>query len=148
MLTYTYDSSFIDYNYPTLISLLPKISNKYAIKSGTTDTDKWIIGYNKNAVLAVWNGYDNNKKIENGEGNYQKDIWIDTMENYLKDKDNTWYNIPNNVVGVLVNPITGKVTNRDDKKSKIFYFLKGTEPTISNSDFESVFKEENKVFKQ
>ena len=148
MLTYTYDSSFIDYNYPTLISILPKISNKYAIKSGTTDTDKWIIGYNKNAVLAVWNGYDNNKKIENGEGNYQKDIWIDTMENYLKDKDNTWYDIPNNVVGVLVNPITGKVTNKDDKKSKIFYFLKGTEPTISNSDFESVFKEENKVFKQ
>ena len=70
------------------------------------------------------------------------------MENYLKDKDNTWYDIPNNVVGVLVNPITGKVTNKDDKKSKIFYFLKGTEPTISNSDFESVFKEENKVFKQ
>ena len=55
MLTYTYDEAFIDYNYPTVISLLPKISNKYAIKTGTTDTDMWIIGYNKNAVLSIWN---------------------------------------------------------------------------------------------
>ena len=42
---------FIDYNYPTLISLLPNITHKYAIKSGTTDTDLLIMGYNKNAVL-------------------------------------------------------------------------------------------------
>ena len=57
------------------------------IKTGTTDTDVWIVGYNKNAVLSIWNGYDNNKKINNGEHNYHKNIWIDTMESYLKDKD-------------------------------------------------------------
>ena len=148
MLTYTYDTSFIDYNYPTLISLLPKISNKYALKSGTTDTDKWIIGYNKNAVLALWNGYDDNKKIDSLEGNYQKDIWIDTMEKYLDDKDNSWYDIPKNVVGVLLNPINGNVTTKEDKKSKIFYFLKGTEPSINNNDFEAVFKEENNIIKE
>ena len=148
MLTYTYDTSFIDYNYPTLISLLPKISNKYALKRGTTDTDKWIIGYNKNAVLALWNGYDDNKKIDSLEGNYQKDIWIDTMEKYLDDKDNSWYDIPKNVVGVLLNPINGNVTTKEDKKSKIFYFLKGTEPSINNNDFEAVFKEENNIIKE
>ena len=140
MLTYTYDKALIDYNYPTLISLLPKITNKYAIKSGTTDTDKWIIGYNKNAVLSIWNGYDDNRKIESNEGNYHKDIWIDTMENYLKDKDNKWYDIPENVVGSLVNPITGNTVDKDDKKAKIFYFLKGTEPTTNKVDLETVFK--------
>ncbi len=143
MLTYTYDKSFIDYNYPTLISLLPKITNKYAIKSGTTDTDMWIIGYNKNAVLSIWNGYDDNKAIENGEGGYHKDIWIDTMESYLKDKDNSWYDMPDDVVGVMVNPINGKLAKEGDKLSKIFYFLKGTEPTFNNNDLESVFKENN-----
>ncbi len=148
MLTYTYDSAFIDYNYPTLISLLPKITNKYALKSGTTDTDKWIIGYNKNAVLSIWTGYDDNSKIGSDEGNYHKDIWVDTMENYLKDKDNSWYDIPSNVVGVLVNPINGKLASKDDKKEKIFYFLKGTEPSINDSDLETVFKEENNVIKQ
>lgn len=143
MLTYTYDSAFIDYNYPTLISLLPKITNKYAIKSGTTDTDMWIIGYNKNAVLSIWNGYDDNRTISTDDGGYHKNIWIDTMENYLKNKDNTWYEMPNNVVGVLINPINGEIAKEGDKKSKVFYFLKGTEPTYNNSDLEEAFKEEN-----
>ena len=145
MLTYTYDTAFIDYNYPTVISLLPKITNKYSIKTGTTNTDMWIIGYNKNAVLGVWTGYDDNRELISGDGKYNKNIWIDTFENYLKDKDNSWYEIPNNVVGVLVNPITGELSDVNSQKSKIFYYLKGTEPTynFSNKDLESVFKEEN-----
>jgi len=147
MLTYTYDTAFIDYNYPTVISLLPQITNKYSIKTGTTDTDVWIIGYNKNAVLGVWTGYDDNRSLISGDGSYHKNIWIDTMENYLKDKDNSWYEIPDNVVGVLVNPITGELTDADSDKSKLFYYLKGTEPTysFSNKDFEEVFKQENEV---
>ena len=107
MLTYTYNKNFIDYNHPTLISLLPSITNKYAIKSGTTDTDLLIIGYNKNAVLSIWNGYDDNKKINSSDHSYHKNIWIDTMETYFKDHDAEWYDIPENVVGVIVNPITG-----------------------------------------
>ncbi|MBQ8682087.1 MAG: PBP1A family penicillin-binding protein [Bacilli bacterium] len=143
MLTYTYDSAFIGYNYPTVISLLPKISNKYAIKTGTTDTDVWIIGYNKNAVLSIWNGYDDNQKIASNDNGYHKNIWIDTMEEYLKDKDNSWYELPENVVGTLVNPITGELAKDGDKNTKIFYFLKGTEPSTETKDFEAVFKEEN-----
>ena len=145
MLTYTYDTAFIDYNYPTVISLLPQITNKYSIKTGTTDTDMWIIGYNKNAVLGIWTGYDDNRKIGAGNGSYHKNIWINTMENYLKDKDNSLYEIPDNVVGVLVNPITGDLADVNSDKSKLFYYLKGTEPTynFSNKDFESVFKQEN-----
>ena len=143
MLTYTYDSAFINYNYPTVISLLPKITNKYAIKTGTTDTDMWIIGYNKNAVLSIWNGYDDNRTISKEDNGYHKNIWIDTVEGYLKDKDNSWYSIPDNVVGTLVNPITGEVANEGNTNAKIFYFLKGTEPSYVNRDLESVFKEEN-----
>ena len=149
MLTYTYDKAFIDYNYPTVISILPKITNKYSIKTGTTDTDLWIIGYNKNAVLSIWNGYDDNIEITDNDKNYHKNIWVDTMEEYLKDKDNNWYDIPENIVGTLVNPITGTLAKDGEDKSKIFYFLKGTEPTTNDIDLESVFKEENeKVLKQ
>ena len=50
------------------------------------------------------------------------------MESYLKDKDNTWYEKPENVVGVLVDPITGKLADKNTKKKKIFYYLLGTEP--------------------
>ena len=30
------------------------------------------------------------------------------MEDYLKDKESKWYNIPDNVVAVLIDPTTGK----------------------------------------
>lgn len=144
MLTYTYNKNFIDYNYPTLISLLPNITHKYAIKSGTTDTDLLIMGYNKNAVLGVWTGYDDNKKIDSTKYSYHKNIWIDTMESYFKNHEAQWYDIPDNVVGVLVNPITGTLVEDNAEKKEMFFYLKGTEPTNENNtkDLEAVFKEE------
>ena len=146
MLTYTYDKDFIDYNYPTLIGLLPKITNRYAIKSGTTDTDMWIIGYNQDAVLGIWTGYDDNRTTESGDSSFHKDIWIETMEEYFKEKDTSWYDVPDNIVGVLVNPLTGEVSKNGDKKKKLFYFLKGTEPHEDvGYDFESVFRDEDEV---
>ena len=146
MLSYTYDKDFIDYNYPTLINLLPKITNKYSIKSGTTDTDMWIIGYNKNAVLGVWAGYDDNRSFNQNYSSYHRDVWINTMEAYLKDKKNDWYTAPNNIIGVPVNPITGELSKEGDKKSKIFYFVKGTEPhTDTNYDLDLVFKKEEMI---
>ena len=142
MLTYTHDTDFIDYNYPTLISLLPKMTNRYAIKSGTTNTDMWIIGYNKDAVLGVWTGYDDNRNFTSSDTSYHKDIWIETMEGYLEGSKSSWYEIPNNIVGVLVNPLTGEIADANTKKSKIFYFIKGTEPHSNYGySLDSVFKE-------
>ena len=145
MLTYTYNKNFIDYNYPTLISLLPNITHKYSIKSGTTDTDLLIMGYNKDVVLGIWNGYDDNSKIESKDYSYHKNIWIDTMEAYFKDT--SWYDIPTNVVGVVVNPITGIIANDNDTKKEMFFYIKGTEPSLNykTKDLDAVFKEENKV---
>ena len=48
-------------------------------------------------------------------------------------------------MGVLVNPITGELAKDDDKKKKLFYFIKGTEPyTDHNYDLDSIFKEDKK----
>ena len=143
MLTYTYNSSFIDYNYPTLISLLPQITNKYAIKSGTTNTDLWIIGYNEKAVLGIWNGYDDNRNLTSNDNGFHKEIWIETMEAYFKNNETNWYDKPNNVVGVLVNPITGKLPTSNEEKTTIYYYIKGTEPYNQEpNDLETTFKEE------
>lgn len=146
MLTSTYNKNFINYNYPTLISLLPEITHKYAIKSGTTDTDLLIMGYNKNVVLGVWNGYDDNTKIDSSEYSYHKNIWINTMESYFKEKEASWYEIPSNVVGVLVDPITGTLVTDEVQNKEMFFYLKGTEPTTDSNykDLEAVFQEENK----
>lgn len=129
MLTNSYAREFIDYNYPTCINLAPKISKKYAIKTGTTNTDHLIFGYNQKLLMGIWAGYDDNHDSDVKDGNLIKNMWVDTMEASLKDtKDNGWYTIPNNVVGVLVDPITGKPANENTKNKKMLYYIKGTEP--------------------
>ena len=95
----------------------------------------------------ISDGYDDNKKIDSKDYSYHKNIWIDTMESYFKDKDTTWYNIPENVVGVIVNPITGLIADENDTKKEMFFYLKGTEPSSStvSKDLDAVFKEENQI---
>ena len=138
LLTTTYDSNFIDYNYPTAIGISAKIKHKLALKSGTTDTDHWSIGYNKELVTAVWIGYDDNTPLEVSDYKYSRYIWVDCMENYLKDHEDSWYKQPNNVVGVLVNPITGKPANEYDEKKRIMYYVRGTEPSSTDPVFDEI----------
>lgn len=130
--TYSYD--FVDYSTPTLMSIAPKLTHKYAIKSGSTDTDYLTIGYNKNILLGIWYGYDDNRQPDSSESKINKQIWADTVESYLKDKDVKWYDIPDNVVGVLVNPITGQLASDQDQKKHICYYVKGTEPSSDTPD--------------
>ena len=139
LLTTTYDSSFIDYNYPTAINIAGKLSKKYALKSGTTDTDNWSIGYNHDMITAVWIGYDDNRNMQLDEYKYSRNIWADAMESYFKVSDKEhWYDIPSNVTGILVNPISGKPVYTNETKSKILYYIKGTEPTISDPVFDEI----------
>lgn len=125
LLTSTYNSAFIDYNNPTVMSLSSKLNQKYAIKTGSTGTDCWIVGYNKKNLMLVWNGYDDSREVEVKDGSYSKNIWLETM-NKINTK-NDWYTAPKNIIGMPLNAITGKYDN-SSKNSNIFYFVKGTEP--------------------
>ena len=138
LLTSTYDANFIDYNYPTAVNLASRMTHKYSLKSGTTNTDNWYIGYNKDIVTAVWCGYDDSRDLKSSEYKYAQNIWLNTMENYMKDKDETWYEQPENVVGVLVNPITGKPAVDSDEKKVIEYYVKGTEPSEDDPVFDEI----------
>ena len=138
LLTATYDANFIDYNYPTAVNLASRMTHKYALKSGTTNTDNWYIGYNKDIVTAVWCGYDDSRELKSSEYKYAQNIWLYTMENYMKDKDDEWYSQPDNVVGVLVNPITGKPASDSDEKKIIEYYVKGTEPSEDDPVFDDI----------
>lgn len=151
LLSNCYSKEFIDYNTPTCMTIAPKITKKYAIKTGTTNTDHLIFGYNKDLIVGVWNGYDDNKDTEVSDGSHMKNLWVDIMENYLKDKKDNWYETPSNVVGVLVNPITGEIASNDTKKKKVFYYIKGTEPSTVKNSFDSsisTVKEDNNVVAQ
>ena len=141
LLSNCYNNVFVDYNYPTCINIASKVSNKYAIKTGTTDTDHLIFGYNPEIVLGIWSGYDNNDDTYPEVSTNIKLAWIDTIENYFKKNKATWYKKPDNIVGVPVNPITGELNT---SKNAILYYIKGTEPTTNNEldEFIPTLKEE------
>ncbi len=136
LLTSTYSSDFIDYNYPTLISFSGKLSHKYSIKTGTTDTDRLIFGFNPDLLIGVWTGYDDNSESPSDDSSISKDIWFNTMEGCMSGKDDSWYTIPNNVVGVLVDPIDGELAGDNTEHKRMFYYIKGTEPTLTDSNFD------------
>ena len=136
MLTATYDPDYIDYNYPTAISLSPKLTHKYSLKSGTTNSDNWNIGYNKDIVCAVWVGYDDNTSLVKSDYKYAQNIWFNSVEYYEKDKEVSWYTKPKNVSVVLVDPISGKPVDENAPKKKFMYFIKGTEPTGTEAVFD------------
>ena len=134
LLSNCYDSNLIDYSQPTCLSIKPKITKKYAIKTGSTNTDSLIVGYNKDYTLGVWSGYDNNKYLEKKDNTISRNIWVDTMENYLRDKKDSWYTKPKNVSPVLVNPLNGKLATNKSKRKQIIYYIKGTEPIKKDKD--------------
>lgn len=136
LLTNSYSSDFIDYSYPTCYNIAYKMTHKYAVKTGTTDTDILIFGYNPDLLVGIWSGYDDNSTIASAESSGIKNMWIDTMEDYLVDKQDSWYEIPDNVVGVLVDPISGEMTN--DSKKTLLYYLKGTEPYLKKLELDDI----------
>ena len=132
LLTCTYDQALIDYNYPNMLNYASQMTKKYAVKTGSTDYDRLVFGYNKDAVVGIWTGYDDNSNVPTSEGTISRKIWIETIEGYLQNKQNNWYSMPNNVVGVLVDPITGELATNESKNKKIMYYIKGTEPTYED----------------
>ena len=136
LLTATYDKDYIDYNYPTAINLASKLTHKYGLKSGTTNTDTWYIGFNNDVVTAVWAGYDDNRNIDKSDYKYVRDIWYKSIETYELGKEDTWYEMPDNISAVLVDPISGKPATDSSPKKKMMYFVKGTEPSSTDQTFD------------
>lgn len=130
-------------------TLLPKLSRTYAGKSGSTETDSWMIGFTPQLVTGVWTGYDIPKSISNpAEQGYAKHIWASIMEQGLEDKPNKKFKKPTNVVGVNIDPTNGKIATKGCKTAVKMYFVKGTEPTEhcmdhidEHDEFEAALKE-------
>lgn len=126
LLTAPYNPAFNDYNTPTNSLLTSRVSRKYSMKSGSTNSDYWMIGYNKDALMLVWTGNDDSSDLKVKDSKISKLIWLDTIESYFKNKDTSWYETPKHVVAKIQNGITGEVNN---KNKFLFYYLKGTENT-------------------
>ena len=130
MMRNTYNYNYVDYNSPTVLYLNGKLNQKYALKSGTTDNDYWISGYNKNVLSIIWAGNDENKDVPKSYSKAIKDIWLNSVNAYTEDIiDDEWYTKPNNVIAIPMNPKTGKY---DVKSKELFYFVDGTQSPYIN----------------
>ena len=64
---------------------------------------------------------------------------------YLKDKETNWYDIPENVVGVVVDPITGNLATDESEHKKILYYIKGTEPSYTQEVFDEYEEKKEEI---
>lgn len=127
LLTSTYDYNLVNYTSPTLISISNILDSKYAVKSGSTKTDYWTIGYNNDYLVMVWNGNDNNDDVKPSESKISKKIWANTIIN-IKGNNKKWYEIPNGITIDEIDTISG-----DSKyNGYICYYERGTEPSYNN----------------
>lgn len=115
---------------PTGVSIKSLLSTKYCAKSGSTDTDNWMVGYNPDIVVTVWTGFDDARIIEEVEDiKFGKYIWADSVEAFYKStkKEPTWYEIPDNVIGIELSPLSGFYPEIN-QYSKVLYFKKNNLP--------------------
>lgn len=140
MMTSTTNDAYVDYTTPTALNIASILTHKYALKTGSTNTDYWIVGYNPDRLMMMWMGYDNNKEVNGNVRNNAKKIWALTIEESLNSINTTWYETPKNVVAIPLDAVTGKTTNNQNKVA-LYYYEKGTEPRVNKEQY--VVKEEN-----
>ena len=128
LMTNIFDTNIVYNTRPTGIQIASRLSNTFAAKSGSTDTDNWMIGYNKDLLVSIWTGYDDNRLITTRSDKLiAKYLFADIMEEYFSNKKTTWYQTPDDVISVKLNPITGFYGNFNEY-TKDLYFRKSNIP--------------------
>ncbi|MCE5172199.1 PBP1A family penicillin-binding protein [Paenibacillus profundus] len=105
------------------------IKRPVAGKTGTTDSDAWIVGYTPELSTAVWVGYDRGKMISVSESHKAAPIFADYTEKALTSVPPKIFTVPDNVVSIYIDPDTGKLAGENCPVKRLETFVKGTEPT-------------------
>lgn len=130
MMTGMFDKKLDGYSNVTGSSMVNDMTRIYAGKSGSTDSDSWMVGFSPQLVTAVWTGYDQGNPIEIvAEKSYAKNIWVNYMEDALADEPIKNFKAPKGTVGVYIDPESGLLATDDCPVKRLTYFIAGTEPT-------------------
>ncbi|UFT98984.1 PBP1A family penicillin-binding protein [Radiobacillus kanasensis] len=130
LMTGMFDESLNGYMRVTGASIADQLDHNLAGKSGTTNTDSWMVGFSPKLAMGVWTGYDQNKpmnKVE--EHQYAKEIWASFMTKAHEGEKDVSFEQPEGVVGVYVDPKTGEKATPYCAERRMMYFEKGMEPT-------------------
>jgi len=98
-------------------------------KTGTTDTDAWMVGYTPNLVTAVWVGYDDNRPLSMMESHLAGPIWAKFMGTAQAHLPSDWFQPPAGLVKRVIDPSSGKLATDTCATTEVDYYNVGTEPT-------------------
>ncbi len=101
-------------------------------KTGTTNDykDALFIGFSPRVIAGVWVGRDGGGSLGAKETGAKAalPIWIDFMKAALQNEPYQYFDIPDDVSQIRMDPITGLLQPEDSKQSVVALFKKGTEP--------------------
>ncbi|WP_241655859.1 transglycosylase domain-containing protein [Halobacillus litoralis] len=148
MMTGMFDSS-LDAEYASVTGspIKGKLTRMYGGKSGTTDTDSWMIGFSPQYSSGVWVGYDKGGHSLEGfnDHRYAKAIWADTMEAVHESLPTAAFIPPPGVKGVYIDPETGALSGPNCPQERLVYMEKSVIPEEvcggdESKDLEDEFK--------
>lgn len=135
LMTGMFDRQLDGYTAVTGSTIADKLTRLYAGKSGTTNSDSWMIGFSPSLVTGIWTGYDDNRDMEIvAESSYAKKMWAAFMESAHEGVEQENFVIPAGVVGIPVDPTTGQRATPYCDVSRVMYFERGLEPQTYCSD--------------
>lgn len=106
----------------------PMLKRPVAGKTGTTDSDAWMVGYTPELSTAVWVGYDQGRTISAAETHLAAPIFATFTEQALEAVPPKLFPVPEGVVSVYIDPATGKLAGPDCPNPRAEVFVQGTEP--------------------
>lgn len=118
MLTSTFDIQNQSYTFPSMYGHESNIT--IAAKSGTSDWDSLVMGFNPEYTVGIWTGFDDNRELKKQYYTISKEIFKDTFNGLYKDRPGVWYKPSDRIIEKLVDPIHGN----DDPTGSLYWFLK------------------------
>jgi penicillin-binding protein 1A len=101
-------------------------------KTGTTNDyhDALFVGFSPTIAAGAWVGLDRGGTMGDKETGSRAalPIWIDFMRSALTDTPHQYFDLPNNVSKVYIDPDTGKRSGDGSASGVPALFIKGTEP--------------------
>lgn len=104
--------------------------NDLAGKTGTTNdqVDAWFAGFTSQLVVTTWVGFDNPRSLHEYAAGLALPLWIDFMREALKGVPETELKMPENMVAVRIDPVSGLLANPNQAGAMIEYFRENEIP--------------------